>query len=112
MANLIDSSVVEDAWEALNRKEYSSGAGHTATASVFWNTRGAGRLVSYQWERGYVIGTGPELDVETYIRKFDFGRLSGWTDTEPRDWREGLGRGSDLRPRSLFEDQLARRLGR
>lgn len=112
MANLIDSSVLDDGWEAHNRKEYSSGAGHTATASVFWNVSGAGPLTSYQYGYGYIIGTGSDLEVDTQIRDFDLGKFTGWNGTEPRDWAEGIGRGPDLMPRSLFEDQLRRRLER
>jgi hypothetical protein len=111
MANLIDASVVEDAWKAVNRKDYSSGAGHTATGSVFWNVGGTGRLESYQFGRGYVIGSRPDVDVQTQPPELDLGPLSRWTGAEPNDWTEGRGRGPDLEPKSLFEAQLARRLG-
>ena len=106
MANLIDHSVTDDAWKAANRGGYSSGAGHSATQTVFWNTAGAGALSSYQFGLGYVIGaTG--LTVNTAI--------TVWPETkgtEPEDWSEGIGDGATLEPASLYEDQLARRLAR
>ncbi|MEZ4336038.1 MAG: glycosyl hydrolase family 28-related protein [Sandaracinaceae bacterium] len=103
-ANLVDSSVLDDGWSATNRLGFSSGAGHGATESVFWNTSGAGQIRSLQWGWGYVIGTAPALDVTT-----DDAPLEQ-LDTEPPDWVEGLGRAADLEPSSLYEDQLARRL--
>lgn len=107
MANLIDDSVADDGWGAVNRHDWSSGAGHTATESVFWNLRGTGRLRSFQAGRGYVIGTGPELSVETALDTPDlFGAPEG---TAPEDWSEGLGEAATLTPRSLYEDQRRRR---
>lgn len=106
MANLVDDSVAEDGWGAVNRLMWSSGAGHTATQGVFWNVRGGGQLASLQWGRGYVIGT-EGLAVRTTV--------SGVYDsagTAPEDWVEGLDAGADLEPRSLYEDQLLRRLAR
>jgi len=105
-ANLVDASVVDDGWSAFNRLGASSGAGHGATECVFWNTTGSGQLRSFQWGLGYVIGTAPELDVVTWGAVFD------QESTEPEDFREGIGRGDDLSPPSLYEDQLARRLAR
>ena len=106
MANLVDSCVLDDGWVGVNRREQSSGAGHSATEDVFWNTTGAGVIRSFQFGWGYVIGTGPELDVVT--RDVPWESL----DTEPEDFTEALGRAADLEPRSLYEDQLRRRLGR
>lgn len=106
MANLIDHSVTDDAWKAANRGSYSSGAGHSATQTVFWNTAGAGALSSYQFGLGYVIGT-TGLTVNTAI--------TVWPETsgsEPEDWAEGVDAGGTLEPASLYEDQLARRLAR
>ena len=104
-ANLIDQSLIEDGWSALNRGDYSTGAGHTATQSVFWNTSGDGTLRSRQFGWGYVIGTAPELLVKS-------GDHPTGAGSEPLDWVEGLGAGSVLDPPSLYEDQLARRLAR
>jgi hypothetical protein len=110
MANLIDASRFEDGWGALNRKMYSSGAGHTATQNVIWNATGGGKIASWQYGRGYVIGTGSETEVNVDLPDIDLGPLSKWEGTAPRDWTEGIGRAADLRPQSLFESQLARRL--
>lgn len=106
MANLVDDSVAEDGWGAVNRLMWSSGAGHTATQGVFWNVRGGGQLASLQHGRGYVIGT-EGLAVRTLV--------SGVYDsagTAPEDWVEGLEAAATLSPSSLYEDQLQRRVGR
>lgn len=117
MANLIDSSTFDDGFAALNRKEESTGAGHTATQSVFWNVGGAGRLRSYQFGHGYIIGTAPGLTVLTGMpavdpdRQDELEELGPWTATWPEDLREGIGRAAELVPSSLYEDQLRRRRG-
>ena len=103
-ANLIDSSVLDDGWSAVNRGHESSGAGHTAAECVLWNNRGAGQIRSAQYGWGYVIGTDSALDVFTVTLLYDQG-------TEPEDFAEGLGLGHLLEPQSLYEDQLERRLG-
>lgn len=108
-ANLVDDSVADDGWQAVNRRDWSTGAGHTATESVFWNLRGEGVLRSAQWGMGYVIGTeGLQVSVDPD----DPVLLGGGEHTAPADHLEGLGEGDELLPRSLYEDQRARRLSR
>ncbi|MFT4624829.1 MAG: hypothetical protein ACI8PZ_003492 [Myxococcota bacterium] len=108
MANLIDASSTDDGWQAANRHDYSTGAGITATGSVFWNTGGTGKLNSWQFGLGYVIGTGPDLNVSTSLGFFDpiSRRPEG---TAPEDWLEGEGTADLLMPQSLYDDQLSRR---
>ncbi|MBI5369196.1 MAG: hypothetical protein HZA54_19320 [Planctomycetes bacterium] len=103
MANLIDGATLDDGWFAGNRGSMSSGAGHSSTQCVFWNCRGKGMLLSWQYGHGYVIGTR-ELTVTTAL----FGPFAA--RTEPADLMEGAGAGATLDPGSLYEDQLARRL--
>ena len=108
MACLVEQTEIADAWQALNRLYFSSGAGHTATQSVFWNNRGGGRLLSMQYGWGYVIGT-VGLTVLT-----ELAGLSG-QGSEPEDFVELVDldqRGFTLTPSSLYEDQLQRRLQR
>jgi hypothetical protein len=103
-ANLIDSSRFDDGFSIVNRRLESTGAGHTGTENVFWNVSGGGLLRSMQWRQGYVIGTdglAVALD-EVFIAD----------GTQPLDWAEGLDAGALLQPRSLYEDQRRRRLGR
>ncbi len=113
-ANLIDSSTLDDGWAALNRGSWSSGAGHSATANVFWNTSGTGTLRSFQYAMGYVIGTAPDLTVKADLDDPNLNVLdrSAASGTEPSDHVEGLGAASLLDPPSLYEAQLAARLGR
>jgi len=103
MANLIDSATLDDGWNAHNRMYYSSGAGHSATESVFWNCRGQGAISSYQYGWGYVIGADG-LDVRTELPSLSAA------GTEPLDYVESLG--ALVEPSSLYEDQLRRRLAR
>ncbi|MFT6400563.1 MAG: hypothetical protein ACJAYU_005341 [Bradymonadia bacterium] len=105
-ANLIDASIIDDGWGAVNRTHWSSGAGHSASENVAWNTTGRGVLRWYNFGHGYVIGTGPAIDVATTIVLPNSG------GTEPEDYTEGLGRGELLQPVSLYEDQRALRLAR
>jgi hypothetical protein len=107
-ANLIDSCILHDGWKAVNRKDWSSGAGHTATENVFWNNKGTGELFSRQFAMGYVIGTSGGLTTYTSMSGGWSGEAEG---TEPEDYTEGLGAGAGLLPQSLFDDQLARRIG-
>lgn len=105
-ANLIDQSVLDDGWGAVNRGDYSSGSGHSATQSAVWNASGKGVVRSRQFGHGYVIGAGPGLTVETSLDTPDAEA------TAPEDWVEGPGKVGALDPPSLYEDQLARRLSR
>jgi hypothetical protein len=107
MANLIDDSEVDDGWQGANRLGFSSGAGHSATQNVFWNLRGGGQIRSFQYGWGYVIGT---VGLAVY-RELEEATLLGSLNTEPVDWLEGFDEGATLEPSSLYEDQLARRLG-
>ena len=109
LANLVDDSVVHDGWQATNRHDWSTGAGHTATANVFWNIRGDGQLRSFQFGYGYIVGTA---GVTVSADVADDGIWSPGEGTEPNDHVEGLEAADTLRPRSLYEDQRARRLGR
>ena len=106
MANLIDASTTTDGWKGANRRTESSGAGHSATEDVFWNTSGTGYITSYQYGLGYVIGTEGVTVLTTVYDVLDS------TGTAPEDYTEGLGEGDELVPASLYEDQLSRRIAR
>ncbi len=104
MSCLVEQSDIADAWQAINRLYFSSGAGHTATQSVFWNNRGSGQILSLQFGWGYVIGTAG-LTVLTGL-----AGVSG-QGTAPEDFVEhvDLPPESPLTPPSLYQDQLQRR---
>ncbi|MBN2309649.1 MAG: hypothetical protein JXR94_11790 [Candidatus Hydrogenedentes bacterium] len=104
MACLVDQCNLEDGWYGGNREDWSSGAGLTVTQSVYWNTSGGGQIRSWQYGLGYIIGT-QAVGVDTSL---DSSSARG---SEPEDYVEGENRGAMLTPPSLYEDQLARRLG-
>lgn len=107
LANLIDNlSCDGDFIEARALRPWGSPPhGVTTTQSVFWNTHGLryaakhlgtapALIYSHQFGDGYVIGTrGPSHAVDS------------------SDFVEGIGQGDSLQPRSLYLDQLSRRLG-
>ncbi len=107
LANLVDDSTIEDGWTCVNRTSYSSGAGQSGTQNVFWNSIGSGIVRSFQFGWGYVIGTSG-LKVEHLLSE---GTNFESIFTEPEDWVEGVDVPELLEPPSLYEDQLARRLG-
>jgi len=106
MFNLVDDSVFDDGWASKNRGQYSTGAGHTAHENAIWNARGKGIVLSYNFGRGYVVGTGPKLSVATKLSD------PGAKFTEPEDWTEGVGKAATLQPQSLFSAQLKKRVNK
>jgi hypothetical protein len=107
LANLLDNMTCDgDFLEARAYRPWGGNPVHgvTTTQSVFWNTKGLrysheklgavhALVYSHQFGDGYVIGTsGPAAKVDS------------------SDFVEGEGRGADLVPRSLYFDQLKRRL--
>ncbi len=98
----------ESWWEAVHR-----GWNYQALAAahcVYWNTSGSGSAAlnrgkivrSGQARYGYVIGThGAQQGIEL--------RTTG--KSQPLDIAQGEGKGKSLSPSSLYQDQLARRLG-
>lgn len=103
MACLVDQCILEDGWYGGNRRDWSSGAGITVTQSVYWNTGGGGRIRSWQYGNGYIIGTD---DIKILTGLGD----SSAKGTEPVDYIEGPDKGRELTPQSLYEDQLKQRL--
>jgi len=106
-ANLIDHSTFDDGWGAVNRGAESSGSGHSSTQSAVWNPDGIGVIRSRQFGHGYVIGPAQKLGIETSLN------IPAGAGTEPVDFVEKapVDAKGGLIPVSLYEDQLARRLG-
>ena len=110
MINLFDNHTCDkDYIEAIYRPFGGTPEhGQTTTQSVIWNTNGlnystgeSAIVKSGRWGQGYVIGTrGAASNVL---------RPSG-NNAEPIDHIEGQGTGAQLRPASLYIDQLSRRL--
>ena len=98
----------ESWWEAVHRGWNNQAL--AAAHCVYWNTSGSGTAAvnggkivrSGQARYGYVIGThGAQHGIEL--------RTTG--NSLPLDIAEGEGKGKSLSPSSLYQDQLARRLG-
>ncbi len=109
MACLVDTCVFSDGWSTGNRGDWSSGAGHTATETALWNTKGVGeaRIRSFNYAQGYVIGTE---DIEVYVDTDPaLGGLH--VGTAPNDFTEFIEGAKYLRPQSLYESQRNKRLG-
>ncbi len=115
VANLFDNTICDG--DFLEAKYRPHGGipehGVTTSQSVFWNTEGLAYIpdvlnygdkshkrpqqivLSEQFGEGYVIGTrGPAPAVRT------------------TNFSEGIGEGETLEPRSLYRDQLSRRMGK
>ncbi|MEX0988518.1 MAG: glycosyl hydrolase, partial [Bacteroidales bacterium] len=118
MANLIDGFTVNGDYLECNFRPYGGDVihGYPSTQSVFYNTYGEAYhtsktyiVDSRQFGWGMITGTsGPADQVKTTPVS---GSQGGYTyDTSPEDYVEGVGRGADLRPVSLYLDQLERRL--
>ena len=105
MANLIDDCTFDDGFNAVNRGLESTGAGQTATQTVFWRTHGTGQVRSLQYGWGYVIGADPQTQVVTAMTDL------GSAGTLPVDWSEGLGNAATLEPKSLYAQQHLLRVG-
>jgi hypothetical protein len=105
-SNLFDNFVLDNENIEGRYRPYGTNNDHgqTTTQSVFWNTTAideGNRLTSEQWGWGYVIGTrGSAIRVDTPTGH----------GTAPKDHVEGVGEGERLEPRSLYVDQLERRL--
>ena len=105
-ANLVDGGIWNDGFSAVNRGDYSSGAGHTSTQSVFWAPQGTGVIASRKFGMGYVIGAGPDISILSGIDTTG----SAGSGTAPEDWVEGAGLADTLEPSSLYSAQLLLRL--
>ena len=119
MSNLFDNTTLnKDFLEAKFRPwgTLPDMHGYPTTQSVYWNTVGEAYpakspyvINSEQFGWGYIIGTsGPASDVKTSptagkIKEYEY-------DSSPEDFMEGIGKGEHLMPKSLYLDQLARRL--
>ena len=118
MANLIDNFTVDKDYLESSFRPYGGNVihGYSSTQSVFYNTKGNAYhpnrdyiIESRQYKHGYIIGTsGAANKVKIDPLK---GTAGGYAyDTAPRDFSEGIGKGDELYPKSLYLDQFERRL--
>ncbi len=117
-ANLIDNFTVDSDYLESVFRPYGGNVlhGHSSTQSVFYNTKGLAYhsdknyiIESRQYKYGYIIGTSGPAD-QVKLDPAD-GTINGFAyKTAPRDFAEGIGKGEMLEPKSLYLDQLERRL--
>ncbi len=119
MSNLFDNTTLnKDFLEAKFRPwgTLPDMHGYPTTQSVYWNTVGEAYkakspyvINSEQFGWGYIIGTsGPASAVKTSPTA---GKIKQYAyDSSPEDFTEGIGKGALLMPKSLYVDQLERRI--
>ena len=118
MANLIDNFTVDKDYLESSFRPYGGDVihGYSSTQSVFYNTIGKAYhpnrnyiIESRQFKHGYIIGTSGAAD-QVKLDPVD-GTMGGYNyKTAPRDFAEGIGKGDELFPKSLYLDQLEHRL--
>ena len=118
MANLIDNFTVDKDYLESTFRPYGGDVihGYSSTQSVFYNTKGIAYhpdrdyiIESRQFKNGYVIGTSGAAN-QVKLDPVE-GTTNGYSyKTAPRDFAEGIGKGEDLSPKSLYIDQLAKRM--
>ena len=118
MSNLIDNFTVDKDYLESTFRPYGGDVihGYSSTQSVFYNTKGNAYhsnknyiIESRQFKHGYIIGTSGPAD-QVKLDPVD-GTINGFTyKTAPRDFAEGIGKGDELFPKSLYLDQLERRM--
>lgn len=118
MSNLIDNFTVDRDYLESVFRPYGGNVihGYSSTQSVFYNTKGNAYhsnknyiIESRQFKHGYIIGTSGLAD-QVKLDPVD-GTINGYTyKTAPRDFAEGIGKGEELFPKSLYLDQLERRI--
>ncbi len=117
MSNLFDVTTIDKDYLESAFRPWGGDVmhGYSSTQSVFYNTTGKNYhpnrdyiIDSRQFKHGYIIGTSGADD------KVKTGPISGTAggysfDTSPIDFVEGVGKGDDLLPQSLYLDQFQRR---
>ena len=118
MSNLFDVTTIDKDYLESTFRPWGGDVihGYSSTQSVFYNTIGKAYhpdrdyiVDSRQFKHGYVIGTsGAANKVKTGPVS---GSINGYSyNTSPVDFVEGVGKGANLIPQSLYLDQLQRRL--
>jgi hypothetical protein len=124
-ANLYDTITLDSAWlQGVNRGATSTGAGFTASETVYWNIRSmaahptthrvsdgfatgfAVETAQFGW--GYVVGTSGAAPIVA-TRTVTNRTWAALDQGAPVDYVEGVGRGETLFPSSLYEEQRRRR---
>ncbi len=120
MSNLFDVFTVNSDYLESTFRPWGGNAihGYSSTQSVFYNTIGEAYhpnrdyiVESKQFGWGYVIGTSG--DAYKIVIEPTQGTTNGYAfNTAPPDFYEGMGNGENLRPWSLYLDQLDKRFKR
>ncbi len=118
MSNLFDVTTIDKDYLESTFRPWGGSTmhGYSSTQSVFYNSIGKNYhpnrdyiVESRQYKHGYIIGTsGAANRVKTTPV---IGSTEGYSyNTSPVDFVEGVGKGDNLVPQSLYLDQLQRRL--
>lgn len=113
VANLIDNMTCDGDFLEAKFRPYGGTPVHgvTTSQSVFWNTNGL-RYPSSPFEYLGKMYNRPQIVVES--AQFGDGYIIGTRGpahaVKTTNFKEGIGEGDSLEPRSLYADQLARRL--
>lgn len=121
MSNLIDNQNINGDFIESCVRPYGANKGNyhgvTSSQTVFWNTNGIAYkgnnfiIDSRQHGYGYIIGTrGPAYNVR--VSPTTMNSQYGSVNTAPEDHVEGLNKGANLEPYSLYFDQLGKRLNK
>ena len=111
-SNLIDNSYSENSAFVAFYRPYGTVPKHnlTSTHTAFWNIASAGNRGYCVWTQqsryGYAIGSS---GTSATFKTNENGAGSS-AKTDPVDIVEGQGKGNDLIPQSLYNDQLTKRL--
>jgi Pectate lyase superfamily protein/Secretion system C-terminal sorting domain len=118
-SNLIDNMTFDESYfSAVHRKAVANDHNAVSAHSVFWNTTGNNARASIvirtsQTRTGYIMGTKgntPAVDYKVSDNKgLAFRYDTDGARTNPEDKVEGIGKGADLIPQSLYLDQLLKR---
>lgn len=115
VANLIDNLTCDgDSIEAKYRPYGGTPVhGVTSSQSVFWNTKGL-RYLSSPYEYDGKMHDRPRVIVDSsqFGEGYVIGTSGPASAVRGDDFQEGIGKGETLSPRSLYLDQLERRLRR
>lgn len=115
VANLLDNMTCDGDFLEARYRPWGGTPVHGVTTSetVFWNTKGL-RYIATPFEMSGKMHDRPQILVqsEQFGNGYVIGTRGPANAVKTTNFLEGEGRGDDLEPRSLYLDQVKRRLGK